>query len=147
MGGEVAEQLGTGGQTPAGRKPLALVAAILVVLGLGAGAALAGRTVTVGAAANGTSLGLKRGDTLVVRLAGNMSTGYRWDVASRPTSLRKLGSSYETRKSTPPMPGQGGTFVFRFAARPGQGTLRLVYHRPWEKRAPLKTFTLGVAVH
>jgi inhibitor of cysteine peptidase len=135
------------GEPAARRRVLAVVAAALVGLALGAGGALAGRTVTVGASADGTSLRLEQGDTLVVRLAGNMSTGYRWEIASRPSALRRLGSSYETRKSTPPMAGQGGTFVFRFAARTGHGALRLVYHRPWEKQAPpLKTFTLRVGV-
>jgi predicted secreted protein len=129
------------------RSGLALVASGVVVLAFGAGAALAGRTVTIGASSNGKSLSLKPGDRLVVRLPGNPSTGYRWDVARLPASLRALGTSYETRKTTPPMAGQGGIFVYRFAARPGRGTLRLVYHRPWEKQAPaLKTFFVGVTV-
>ncbi|MGZ4385370.1 MAG: protease inhibitor I42 family protein [Gaiellaceae bacterium] len=131
--------------SPGRRKGFALGAALVVVLGLGAGAALAGRTVTVGSSSNGKSLELERGDTLVVRLAGNVSTGYRWDLVSLPPSLRKIGSSYEQRKAGPPMPGQGGIFVFRFAVRAGEGTLRLAYHRPWQKAAPpLRRFTLAV---
>jgi inhibitor of cysteine peptidase len=148
MGGHVIEQpWAVGPETARRRKGMALAAAAVAVLALGAGAALAGRTVTVGAGWNGNSVSLERGDTLVVRLAGNATTGYAWRIASAPRSLRKLGSSYLVRKTTPPLVGRGGTYVFRFAARPGHGTLRLIYQRPWEKRTPpLRTFTLRVSV-
>ncbi len=134
------------GSGSARRRGFVLGMSVLVVLALGAGAALAGRTVTVGASSNGKSLKLEKGDRLVVRLRGNPSTGYRWDLVGLPGSLRRTGSSFEQSKSTPPMVGQGGTFVFRFVAKPGKGTLRLVYHRPWQKSTPpLRTFALRVS--
>ncbi len=129
------------------RRALALVAAAVVVLALGAGAALAGRTVTVGAASNGKSVTLKKGDTLVVRLAGNATTGFAWQIASLPRSLKKTGSSYVPTKTAKPVVGSGGTYVFRFAARTGAGTLRLVYRQPFDKKTPpARTFTLRVGV-
>jgi inhibitor of cysteine peptidase len=147
MGGDGADRLDAAAGKLRRRKLLGTGTAAVVVLALGAGTALAGRTVTIGSSSNGKSLSLKKGDTLVVRLAGNVSTGYSWEIAKLPSSLRRLGSGYETRKTTPPMPGQGGTFVFRFAARPGHGALRLVYRRPWEKQTPpLKTFTVTIRV-
>jgi len=107
--------------------------------------AAAAATITVGPAANGSARELLSGDTLVVRLPGNPTTGYRWAVAARPAALRPLRFSYEA----PPKGrlGQGGTYVFRFRARAGVGTLRLAYARPWEKgKPPLRTFRLALLI-
>lgn len=106
-------------------------------------AALALGTITVGPRANGTTLRPHRGDTLVVRLPGNPTTGYRWSVVRMPPSLRGISAMYVP--SSPGRLGAGGTYVFRFAVRRGSGVLRLVYRRPWERsRPPLRTFTLTV---
>ncbi len=102
-------------------------------------------TITVGAAANGTTVRLRAADTLVVRLAGNPTTGYRWSVKRAPAPLHLVGSTY--KPSPPGRLGQGGTYVFRFRAKSGSGKLELVYRRPWEKRKPpLRTFSLTVRV-
>ncbi len=102
-------------------------------------------TITVGAAANGKTVRLYPADTLVVRLSGNPTTGYRWSVAQAPKPLRLVGTTY--RPAPPGRLGQGGTFVFRFRAKSGSGVLRLVYRRPWEQRKPpLRTFSLTVRV-
>lgn len=127
---------------------LALAAATPLALGSPAGArplasAAAAATVTVGPAANGTTVRLHVGDRLVVRLPGNPTTGYRWSALRVPAPLRLLSSVYVP--SQPKRLGQGGTYVFRFAAGRGSGTLKLVYRRPWEtKKPPLRTFTLTV---
>jgi inhibitor of cysteine peptidase len=105
--------------------------------------AAAARTVTVGAAANGKSLVLKKGDTLVVRLAANPTTGYDWAIARKPTALKLVKRTYLA--ASPMRIGQGGTDVFRFSVRSGQGRLELVYRRSWEKgKAPLRTFLLKI---
>lgn len=101
-------------------------------------------TVVVGASANGTTVRLRSGDSLVVRLAGNPTTGYRWVVVQRPPLLRLTASRYEP--SLPTRPGRGGTYTFRFAARAGRsGLLRLAYRRQWEiGKAPLRSFSLVI---
>ncbi len=102
-----------------------------------------GTTITVGLSGNGRTIRAHVGDTLVVRLPGNPTTGYRWSVARIPKSLRLLGSVYVP--SPPRRIGQGGTFVFRFKTTSGSGSLRLVYRRPWEESTPpLRTFVLAV---
>lgn len=131
-------------QRDAGRFRWSLIAtALLVAVVLPACAAAAARTVTVGAAANGKSLELKSGTTLVVRLAANPTTGYDWAVVSKPKALKLVKRTY---LAAPPMRiGQGGTDVFRFSVRSGRGRLKLVYRRSWEKgKAPLRTFLLGI---
>ena len=100
--------------------------------------------VVVGAAANGTTIGLHRADTLVVRLAGNATTGYRWAPAQVPASLHLVSSRYAAPVQA--RLGQGGTYVFRFAARAGSGTLVLRYARPWARADALRSFRLTVRV-
>lgn len=74
---------------------------------------------------------LDPGDTLVVNLNANLSTGYSWNIAQNNTSLlRPMGRpSYQQGGSG--MPGSGGTQTFRFRAvgSGGEG-LRFLYQRP-----------------
>jgi inhibitor of cysteine peptidase len=116
--------------------------ALLVAIALPT-VAEAARTVIVRAGANGKSLALKPGDTLVVRLAANPSTGYDWAFVSRPKALKLVKRTY---LAAPPVRvGQGGIDVFRFSVRSGQGRLKLVYRRSWEKGVPpLHTFLLKI---
>jgi inhibitor of cysteine peptidase len=124
-----------------------VVIAILLWPGSGAagrqGWVRSSSTITVGQAANGKTIHPRAGDTLIVRLPGNPTTGYRWSVSRTPAPLRLLASSYVP--SPPKRLGQGGTFVFRFRVRAGHGTLTLVYRRPWEKsKPPLRSYSLLV---
>lgn len=70
------------------------------------------------------------GDDIVVRLAENATTGYRWHVDGIEGGLEVAASDY-----TPPgriAPGAGGTRVLRL--RPtgaGEGRLELVLKQPW----------------
>jgi predicted secreted protein len=110
-----------------------------------ASGAIAGRTTTVGIAWNGKEIKLNSGDTLVVRLAGNATTGFRWSIVSRPKALRLVRSTYLT--SPPGRIGQGGTFSFRLSALGGRGTLKLAYRRPWENgKPPAQSFSIEVQV-
>jgi predicted secreted protein len=100
-------------------------------------------TVTVGAKANGTTVVLRAGQTLVVRLAGNPTTGYRWFAAHVPSALHLASAKYVA--PPPGRLGQGGTYVFRFTVRTGNGSLRLEYRRAFEKVKPaIRTFTLAI---
>jgi len=101
-------------------------------------------TIVVGPRANGTTVRLRVGDSLVVRLPGNPTTGYRWVVAQRPPALRLVASRYAP--SLPTRLGRGGTYTFRFEAGvTGSGRLRLAYRRPWETGKPaLRSFTLTI---
>lgn len=120
-----------------------VVTVLVAVLALPAAAAVTARTVTVGAAANGKSLTLKKGDTLVVRLSANPSTGYDWAIGSKPNALRLVKRTY--LGAPPQRPGQGGTDIFRFSVRSGKGKLKLVYRRSWEKEIPpIRSFELTV---
>ncbi|MFP4055764.1 MAG: protease inhibitor I42 family protein [Candidatus Brocadiia bacterium] len=90
------------------------------------------------------------GQVVVVRLPGNPTTGYRWEVrAVEGQAVRQVGEvGYVAKKVPRGVVGSGGTFlaVFR-AVRPGRGEVRMAYARPWEKgKPPEKTFHATIAV-
>jgi len=97
---------------------------------------------------DGREMELKKGQTLVVTLEGNPTTGYSWEVADPLDEqvLRQVGEA-EFKAESEAL-GAGGVQILRFeAVNAGQITLKLVYHRPWEKDVePLETYSLQVVV-
>ena len=98
---------------------------------------------------NGKDIELPAGDTLVLRLTSNPSTGYSWAIEGDPLPLRLVKSS--TKKT-----GQNGHAIgtpvmqeFRLTAvSAGMASLTLEYRRPWESNvAPVKTFRVRVNAH
>ena len=94
---------------------------------------------------------LQEGQTLVITLEANPSTGYRWDVVDAEGQVVAQAGEPEFQSSAE---GQGnvvgasGIQVLRFEAKQtGTTTLALVYHRPWETDVePLETLTVEVEV-
>jgi inhibitor of cysteine peptidase len=93
---------------------------------------------------NGQTLELAQGQTLMVELAGNPTTGYEWAVdQADATRLRLAESSYKPDSSAV---GAGGLYTFRFEAlESGSTPLVLVYRRSWEPR-PIETWSLTVTI-
>jgi len=87
------------------------------------------------------------GDILEVALRGNPTTGYIWDVASPDKGILKQVGETEFKPDRKAR-GSGGKIMMRFeAAESGKTSLKLIYHRPFEKnRAPIKTFEVRVIV-
>jgi inhibitor of cysteine peptidase len=84
---------------------------------------------------NGRRVPVRVGATITVRLNSNPTTGYSWNLADAgiPPILQLLGTPRVERPAGLP-PGAPGTQVYRFkVVSAGQGTLRLLYQRPWEK--------------
>lgn len=101
---------------------------------------------TLTAANDGTTVTLDIRDRLHVTLDGNPTTGFTWEVdGAVPESLVQLGQPLFVPESD--LIGAGGEFTFRFeAVASGSGTLRLIYHRPFETVAPADTFEVTVVV-
>ena len=97
---------------------------------------------------NGKLVELTVGNTLIVELPGNPSTGYMWETGSVNTSVLKQVENDTKFKSDTNLVGAPGKITLRFkAAGPGKTTLKLVYHRSWEKKvAPIKTYQADVVV-
>jgi len=96
---------------------------------------------------NGSTVTLQVGQQLDISLVANPTTGYQWEVASGDSAvLKQLGEPTYTADSA--ALGSGGTMTFHFvAAARGETTLKLIYHRTFEKDTPpLKTFEITVVV-
>ncbi|HYY58305.1 MAG TPA: protease inhibitor I42 family protein [Pyrinomonadaceae bacterium] len=95
---------------------------------------------------NGRSLRLSVGETFLIRLNENRTTGFRWELKSKGAPACELADSVETESSG--RVGEGGVHAWKFqAAKQGEATIKLQYHRPWEKdKPPERTFTLHVSV-
>ncbi len=127
------------------------IALLLTVLVLAIGCSIS-KEVSVVASDSGSQVELKKGQTLIFTLESNPTTGYQWEVIECNDSILQQKGKAEFKSfntGNRPSSGKSGMETFRFEAQnPGKGTLKLVYHRSWEKEIePLKTFTLQVKVH
>ncbi len=95
----------------------------------------------------GKTITLNTGDTLVVTLDGNTTTGYNWlTQPMNPAILKQVGDPVFTPESN--KLGAPGKIVLTFqATKIGQANLVLNYKRPFENSsAPLNTFQVTVVV-
>lgn len=91
-----------------------------------------------------------RGEEFEIRLEGNVTTGYSWQVVEiDEKAVHRVSEDYvESKQGDQQVVGSGGTFVFRFKAlAQGQTKVKIVYQRPWEKDVePLRSYTLELTV-
>lgn len=86
---------------------------------------------------NGTPTVISQGQTIVIRLSSNPSTGYGWNVTEpKDGGLQETAHNF-TSSSSVPMPGAGGTEEWKYkAVKAGEYTLHFAYARSWEKNTP-----------
>ena len=96
---------------------------------------------------HGRDITMCPGEELSIRLPGNPTTGYLWEVVTSDSAvLNRKGEAAFVADAD--RVGAGGQSIFRFTAG-GDGSvrLRLVYRRPWEKEIhPIKVFEVVVTV-
>ncbi len=95
----------------------------------------------------GKTITMKTGDTLIVTLDGNITTGFNWiPAAQNPALLNQLGDTTVTSESN--AIGAPGKIVLQFkAVAQGQTVLHLDYKRSWETDVtPEKTFEVTIVV-
>jgi predicted secreted protein len=124
---------------------LAMGAVVLALTALGAtllvacggGQEVSGQTITVTASpGDTTSLQVKVGDTIVVKLEANATTGYSWEFT--PGSTMEILSS-EYREGTHPegVVGAGGTQVLTVkVTSAGSSELTGTYRQQWTSPSP-----------
>jgi inhibitor of cysteine peptidase len=122
-----------------------LVASVVV----GAGAACTGgsNNVNVDSSYSGKQVELSVGQSLVVTLESNATTGYSWALVqnSDDSVLSKIGNEYVAPQTT--LVGAGGKEEWTFKAlKQGTSTISMGYSRPWESTPPVETFDLTVVV-
>jgi inhibitor of cysteine peptidase len=97
---------------------------------------------------NGSRIMLKVGESMQIALAGNLTTGYAWEIAeNNPNLLEEQGrAEYQQEKTN--LVGKGGIFLFTFKAiANGTTTLKLVYRRSFEKdMPPIQEYQLTVSI-
>lgn len=95
---------------------------------------------------DGRTLTLHAGDTLSLSLAENPTTGFRWDLKTKPEP--QFETVTDTFEGSGGSPGAGGTHRWQWKAmRTGAATIRLEYRRPWETNAPPgQVFSLNLQV-
>lgn len=121
---------------------LALVLLLVILSGCKPG------SVSVGEADAGKEITLKQGQSLVVSLPGNPSTGYSWEVQEVDVALLEQVGEAEFASDDTALVGAGGKLTLTFKAlSTGKTSLVLVYHRPWETDVePLQTFSITVVI-
>ena len=103
--------------------------------------------VKLAAGDDGSQVELNAGQTLVVSLEGNPTTGFTWEAAELDEQvLRQVGEA-EFKPDSDAI-GSGGVQTLRFeTVDSGQTTLNLIYRRPWEEDVePAETFSVQVVV-
>lgn len=99
---------------------------------------------------SGRTFDLRVGDTLLVALPGNATTGYGWyprHGAGDVQIIAEKGDRYETGISASGVPaaGQGGTYYFAYRViGPGVCGIALDYKRSWENKEPARTFEVMI---
>jgi inhibitor of cysteine peptidase len=110
-----------------------------------------GKTIKINGEDNGSTISMKQGETLVLSIDGNPTTGYNWEIDSvDQLILQPVGDAdYSTDfRLRPGLTGVGGTFKFTFTAlNPGTTDLKLKYWRSFEpENPPVETFEVNVTV-
>lgn len=106
-------------------------------------------TLQVGPEKQGQSVELVVGQSLLLTLPANPTTGYQWQLRmSASPVLEQIGAAQYTADPAPTgMVGRGGQSQWRFrAVSPGLDRLQLVYVRPWQPEQSAQEFELIVQV-
>lgn len=106
-----------------------------------------GCTQSITEAMNGQTVKVKVGEPFDIKLRGNPTTGYGWQIADFDTGVVRQDKE-AAYKADSLLTGAGGTYTYQFKVT-GAGTTRLNFNylRPWEKDVPpYKTFTITIEV-
>ncbi len=96
---------------------------------------------------DGQTVTVKAGESFTIKLSGNPTTGYGWQMADVDTSIVQQDGK-TAYKMDLPIAGSGGMYTYHFkTVSAGTTTLNFKYLRSWEKdKAPYKTFTITIEV-
>lgn len=135
---------------PFSSSPALLVVALTAAVALGACSGASSSPpppATADRADSGSTITLAPGQTLLVNLDTNPSTGFAWLVEQEPDPkvLETVGEQVDVPQSGGQV-GAGGTVTLTFVARDaGETAFALVYKQPWEA-AGADRFELTVVV-
>ena len=94
-------------------------------------------------------IALRTGQTLILTLPSNPTTGYRWAIRdAAPALLHSLGPEVYSNPEDAGLVGAAGQSVWRFQAQnAGDGHLLLVSQQPWAPEVkPVQSFECAISV-
>jgi predicted secreted protein len=94
---------------------------------------------------NGKTISVREGQTITIRLAGNPTTGFTWNDATK-SDVVKLSGKVEHRAGGTALGAPGVSTATFVAVKAGKSTIALEYKRVFEKKPAAKTFTVNVVV-
>ena len=114
------------------------------------------KTVIVTEKQNGETIKINQYDSLEIKLAGNPTTGYCWEIVGFNPEVLAF-DKHEYKPNTPMLAGSGGEdrFVFKALAVATVDSaaqfkknckLTLAKQRPWEIGTAAETFTINVEI-
>lgn len=126
---------------------LCLVTAVL--LSLPACSSAAPKEFSADITSSGKDITMTAGDTLIITLESNITTGYSWNENANigdVTVIQQTDHKYQPPAVT--IPGAGGNEIWNLKAlKVGSSAISMEYRRPFEPNAaPANTFTLTVIV-
>jgi inhibitor of cysteine peptidase len=104
------------------------------------------REVTVSNADDGRTVEIDQGDTIVVDLEENISTGYSWMLEDLPESVMQVVDDSRIAASGARLGAPGRRRITIAASGPGEATIKASLRRPWERGRPAQTYTIRVVV-
>jgi len=124
---------------------------IAVIVGVTVASAGGGDVTNVDASYAGQEVEVALGESLVLALESNRTTGFQWALVenSDQTALQHAGHKYVPYENTdPPLPGVGGKELWTFKAlKKGKSTISMEYSQPWEGgEKAAETFVMTVLV-
>lgn len=110
-------------------------------------ACTAERSIEVDGSNNGSSIEMAVGETLIIKLEGNPTTGYQWEMLPNDGGLVELQGEPEY-KSDSNLVGSGGLYRFTLKAiKPGTTAVELKYYRSFEPEvAPIQTYQINIVL-
>lgn len=97
-------------------------------------------------AASGSTLELEVGDTFIITLNGNPTTGFAWLVEPYDESMVSMEDEVYTENPSGRV-GAGGEFAFEFeATATGETDIELQYRRSWEDEPAERVFTVHLVI-
>ena len=130
------------------RRSMPIVLAAVLLIAACAAPGSGGGTTELTAADSGKAIEVANGESIVIRLDANSTTGYSWQQApGLDESVVKLVSeSYQQATASPDMVGVGGTDTWTYeAVGAGTTTIALAYQRASDPTAA-QSFTVNVTV-
>jgi len=126
-------------------KKVSIAFALMLVIGMTAGCAAKASVY----GKDDKNITVKAGESFVIQLDENPTTGYQWAVTISDESIVKLDKDdYQQQSAESGVVGAGGTRILTFKGlKQGTATVTLSYERSFEENSSVETLKYQVTVN